>query len=133
MTRSLRLQALDVQPAAARAEVASAIAMSRRGERVPLERFNALTGPERGRVDMERPNYNAKVKADAKRRMAIMDGWTVDQRDCANELGFAIVHAFIQAGIKKPNLIKHLVAVARFQQVDGRPAAYGNHRIGSQR
>lgn len=131
--RSLRLQIRDVQPIAARAEVESAVAFARRGETVPLEQWRSLDDVDKGRVDMNRPGFNSGVKREAEKRMQHVDKLPPEVREIVHELGFAVVHAFYLAGIKKPNTIRHLVMLARHQQQDGRPADFGNYRTGSRK
>lgn len=129
--KALRRQVRDIQPAAQRSEVEAAISYRRRGQTVPYDLWRSLSPVDQGRVNMHDPAFNAGIKGDAAKRMAHMDSLPPDVRAVAHDLGFAVVHSFYKAGIKKANTIRHLICMARGEQVDGRPAAFGNYRIGS--
>lgn len=128
--RALRLLTLDVQSARERVEVQSAIELARRGQLVPKEQFIALTKPERGRVDMYRPDHNSRLKGGAENRMAMLDRLPADFRELANEHGLPIVDAFYRAGITDARIVHRLICLTRGLQPDGRPAAFGNRRVG---
>lgn len=131
--RALRRQVLDIKPAAQRVEVQSAIALAKRGERVPLEQWRTLSLPDRGRVDMERPGHLSKLKEGAENRMALLDKLPVEFRRLADELGLTVVDAFYRAGIEDARIARRLICLARGEQTDGRPAAFGNRRVGKAR
>lgn len=128
--RALRRQVLDVQPIAQRVEVQSAIEFARHGKKVPLEQWQALSLPDRGRVDMYRPDHNSRLKRGAENRMGLFEALPQEFRDLANDLGLPVVEAFYRAGITDARVARRLICMARGQQIDGRPAAFGNRRVG---
>lgn len=122
---ALRRQVLSLKTSAERAEVATAIGYTRRGERIPGELFDSLTKPELGRAFMESPECNSAIKAKAEKKLAIMDAWPPDVRAAAHEHGQEIVQQFWQSGIRTGRIINHLIAVVR-----GHMQPVGNKRPG---
>lgn len=87
--------------------------------------------PDYRQQDRERimsPEFNARIKADADKRMKQIDALPREFRELVHEFGFAVIKAFLDCGLRKPNQIRHLIALCRGQTIDGRPADYGNHR-----
>lgn len=88
--------------------------------------FAALSESEK-RDQTERQAI-ATRKFHAERRMALVDSWPKELRELVHEYGHAIVKAFTDVGVRKPNQIRMLVALCRHETADGRPADFGNQR-----
>lgn len=121
---SLRRQVLSLKPAGERAEVTAAIAAVRRGEEIPREQWLALSFLDRARIDMERPGHMAKTKEKAERKLARLDAWPPDIRECVHRQGYEVVLAFWDAGVREARLIDHLIRV-----VKGDMQPFGNKRM----
>lgn len=90
------------------------------------EQYLALPDDERREMEAEHAIHSRKFTAE--RRMAMIDKWPKEMRELAHELGHTIVEQFMACGVRKPNQIRHLVALCRHETTDGRPADFGNTR-----
>lgn len=83
---------------------------------------------------IERPEFNAGVKAKAERICASVDMMSAELRQAVYRHGHSIVQGFVQHGIRKAKSIDYLVALAqRINFGDGSQGHYGNHRNASTR
>lgn len=53
--------------------------------------------------------HDALIARKRKDRMGIIDNLPREVRDMVNDYGWAVVHACIESGVRKPRNIKHLV------------------------
>lgn len=56
---------------------------------------------------------NEEVKPRVERRMAIIDAQSPPIRAMVHEYGWGVIKAFLDAGAKEPNLIKHCIYLVR--------------------
>jgi hypothetical protein len=93
--------------------------MSRRNE------FRRLL-VDMGAIQEYKPNFNASLTRAAQKRMGFFDNQPAEYRELMNEFGVHVVNSFVEAGVKKPNTIRHLINVARGNSGDGNPSYGGN-------
>lgn len=74
------------------------------------------------------PDYNAKRKSVAEKKMAAVDSMSPEMRKVVHEYGDVLVKQFIQQGVTQPQRIRHLIDFVRGYYADGRSAWVGDAR-----
>lgn len=74
------------------------------------------------------PNFNARLKADAERRMQNVDNLPAPLRAVVKEFGYHAVNAFLSYQITDPKTIRILICAARGITPDRGHVVRENHR-----
>lgn len=56
---------------------------------------------------------SSEAKPRVERRMAVIDALPRELRELVHEFGWNVVKSFMDAGVRKPSLIKHLIHTVR--------------------